>query len=147
MTAARNHPQHDTLVLGEPVSPGREAPAGSFGSAMPASWSTAPGWGTGGWPAVPPQGAVGGTPVVVIARNNAAVVGATLGSVSLFLALLPLVGIVAWLLAPLGLISSSIGLVVGVSRRVGRVGALWGLITSGLALVVCALWVALVLAL
>jgi hypothetical protein len=79
-------------------------------------------------------------------RNNAAVIGATLGSVSLFLSLLPLIGIVAWVLAPIGLLSSGIGLLVGASRKVGRVGALWGLLTSGVALLVCMAWLALVLA-
>jgi hypothetical protein len=80
-------------------------------------------------------------------RNNAAVIGATLGSVSLFLALLPLIGIVSWLLAPIGLVSSGIGLFVGMARKVGRVGAVWGLLTSGLALLVCMAWTALILAL
>jgi hypothetical protein len=80
-------------------------------------------------------------------RNNAAVIGATLGSVSLFLSLLPLIGIVAWVLAPIGLLSSGIGLLVGASRKVGRVGALWGLLTSGVALLVCMAWLALLLAL
>jgi hypothetical protein len=86
-------------------------------------------------------------PPVLIMRNNAAVIGATLGSVSLFLSLIPLIGIVAWVLAPIGLLSSGVGLLVGVSRKVGRVGALWGLLTSGGALVVCLAWAALVLAL
>jgi hypothetical protein len=80
-------------------------------------------------------------------RNNAAVVGATLGSVSLFLALIPLIGVVAWVLAPIGLMSSVVGLIVGASRKVGRVGALWGLLTSGAALLVCLAWAALLLAL
>jgi hypothetical protein len=86
-------------------------------------------------------------PPVLVMRNNAAVIGATLGSVSLFLSLLPLIGIVAWVLAPIGLLSSGIGLLVGTSRKVGRVGALWGLLTSGVALLVCMAWLALVLAL
>jgi hypothetical protein len=80
-------------------------------------------------------------------RNNAAVIGATLGSVSMFLSLIPLIGIVAWVLAPLGLLISGIGLLVGASRKVGRVGALWGLLTSGVALLVCMAWTALLLAL
>jgi hypothetical protein len=86
-------------------------------------------------------------PPVLIMRNNAAVIGATLGSVSLFLSLIPLIGIVAWVLAPIGLLSSGTGLLVGASRKVGRVGALWGLVTSGGALLVCMVWVALLLGL
>jgi hypothetical protein len=80
-------------------------------------------------------------------RNNAAVVGATLGSVSLFLSLIPLIGIVAWVLAPIALLTSTAGLAVGLARKVGRVGAIWGLLTSGLALLICVAWTALVLAL
>ncbi len=85
--------------------------------------------------------------MVIVRRNNAAVIGATLGSTSLFLSLLPLIGVVAWLLAPIGLASSIAGLVVGSARRVGRVGALWGLVTSSLALLVCVIWASFLLAL
>ena len=135
---------HDTLVLG----PARGVPGPTTGP-LPWAPQVPPGWTAprtlpdSGWdPVVPP-----GAPPVILARNNAAVIGATLGSVSLFLSVIPLIGIAAWLLAPLGMISSAIGCVVGMSRRVGRVGALWGLATSGLALVICFAWVALVLAL
>ena len=138
--------QHDTLVLSQhtgapmhPVSgyapPGGYSPAGPY---APTAWSQVP-------PFLPPAGPV--TAPVLVMRNNAAVVGATLGSVSLFLSLIPLLGIVAWVLAPIGLLSSGIGLLVGMSRKVGRVGALWGLLTSGVALLVCIAWMALVLAL
>jgi hypothetical protein len=105
-----------------------------------------------GWGPPPPGSQVppflpgAGEPGVII-RNHPAVVGATLGSAALFLSLLPIVGLLAWLLAPIGLISSGCGLVIGMSRGAGRVGALWGLVTSGLALAICALWVALVIAL
>ena len=61
--------------------------------------------------------------------------------------MIPLVGLVSLLLAPIGLVSSGVGLLLGLSRRVGRVGAVWGLMTSGLALVVCFGWVSLLLAL
>jgi hypothetical protein len=93
-------------------------------------------------PFIPPA-----SPAPVVMRNNAAVVGATLGSVSLFLSLIPLIGIVAWVLAPIALLTSAVGLLVGMARKVGRVGAVWGLLTSGLALLVCIAWTALVLAL
>ncbi len=96
--------------------------------------------------ATDPWGAPAGAPVIIM-RNNAAVIGATLGSVTLFLSLIPLIGIVAWILAPIGLVTSGIGLLVGMSRKVGRAGALWGLLTSGAALLVCLAWTALFLAL
>jgi hypothetical protein len=99
------------------------------------------------WSQVPPFLTPSPQPPVLVMRNNAAVVGATLGSVSLFLALIPLIGIVAWVLAPIALLTSAAGLLVGIARRVGRVGAIWGLLTSGMALLVCVAWTALVLAL
>jgi hypothetical protein len=120
---------HDTVVLPRATPPGFTAAYGA------SAWSQVP-------PFVPPS-----APPVIVMRNNAAVIGATLGSVSLFLALIPLIGIVAWVLAPIGLVSSGIGLLVGLSRRVGRVGAMWGLMTSGVALLVCLAWAALLLAL
>lgn len=122
----------------QPVGPARPAPP------WPSGWGSAPLHGAPTWSQIPPFVPQAGPPALVM-RNNAAVIGATLGSVSLFLSLLPLIGVVAWILAPLGLVSSGIGLLVGVSRRVGRVGALWGLLTSGVALVVCMAWAALLL--
>ena len=135
--------RHDTIVLGQPgwqqpESAGWTGPPPSGPPALPAGWGPPPTWSSGSpFPTGMPP---------VIARNNAAVVGATLGSVSLFLAFLPVIGIVAWVLAPVGLLSSGVGLIVGMRRRVGRVGALWGLATSGIALLICLAWVALLLA-
>ncbi len=162
--------QHDTLVLthdtvalrrpeasaAHPAAAGTPGAAGSgwqqVGAAQPPpAWQSA-GWvptraqAASAWSQVPPFVPPTAAPVLVM-RNNAAVIGATLGSVSLFLSLIPLIGIVAWVLAPLGMISSGIGLLVGMSRRVGRVGALWGLLTSGVALAVCMAWAALLLVL
>lgn len=143
MAAAGNDHRHDTVVLGQNSTRRPDVGAGEVAQHPD---SRSPGWGPPpSWSQVPPF--LPGAAAVPIARNNPAVVGATLGSVSLFLALMPVIGIVSWLLAPMGLVSSAVGLVLGVSRRVGRVGALWGLVTSGLALVVCGLWVALLLAL
>jgi hypothetical protein len=152
--------QHDTLVLThdtlalprQPALPRPPAPHGLPGApAEPVAWDPA-GWsrsvmpGASGWSQVPPFLPATPPPVLVM-RNNAAVIGATLGSVSLFVSLIPLIGIIAWVLAPLGVVASTLGLLVGVSRKVGRVGAVWGLLTSGGALVVCMAWAALLLAL
>ena len=154
---------HDTVALPPPTPPSTlpVAPAGHWvdGSGWQPSpgvpqsatwesvgWSRNPVHGASAWGQVPPFMPPSAPPVLVM-RNNAAVIGATLGSVSLFLSLIPLIGIVAWVLAPIGFLSSGIGLLVGVSRRVGRVGALWGLVTSGGALLVCMVWVALLLGL
>ncbi|MGB7981030.1 MAG: hypothetical protein WCF36_09600 [Candidatus Nanopelagicales bacterium] len=129
--------QHDTLILGSPTG-AEPAPAPAPGWPVPVASA---------WSQIPPFVAPTAAPTVVVKSNNAAVIGATLGSVSLFLSLLPLIGIVAWVLAPIGLISSVIGLLVGMSRKVGRIGSLWGMVTSGVALLVCMAWLALLLAL
>lgn len=154
--------QHDTIVLanpaGQPASPTAHVPY------PPAPQQPSPHQPAGGWQAVAdwraavaqqaptawsqvPPFIAPATPTVLVMRNNAAVVGATLGSVSLFLSLIPLIGIVAWVLAPIALLTSAAGLAVGLARKVGRVGAIWGLLTSGLALLICVAWTALVLAL
>ncbi len=155
--------RHDTVALPRPTASGAGAPtpippgdAGlgwqPVGSVHPsatwasAGWSRNPAYAASAWSQVPPF-MPPSAPTVLVMRNNAAVIGATLGSVSLFLSLIPLIGIVAWVLAPLGLLSSGIGLLVGASRKVGRVGALWGLLTSGVALLVCVAWAALLLGL
>jgi hypothetical protein len=154
---------HDTVALPRPTRPDPPpvAPAAQWGDgsgwqpagAVPpsatwesAGWSRNPMYGASAWSQVPPF-VPASVPPVLVMRNNAAVVGATLGSVSLFLSLIPLIGIVAWVLAPIGLLSSGVGMLVGVSRKVGRVGALWGLLTSAVALLVCIAWAALLVAL
>ncbi len=129
--------QHDTLILGS-------APSAVAATAPPPHWPTPK---TATWSQIPPFVPPSAAPSVVVQSNNPAVIGATLGSVSLFLSLLPLIGIVAWVLAPIGVISSVIGLLVGMSRKVGRIGSLWGLVTSGGALLICMAWLALLLAL
>jgi hypothetical protein len=140
MTSSADH--HETLVLAhDTVALPRTQPPAPWDEQ---SWRREPVHVGSAWSQVPP---LVGAPPVLIMRNNAAVVGATLGSVSLFLALIPLIGVVAWVLAPIGLMSSVVGLIVGASRKVGRVGALWGLLTSGAALLVCLAWAALLLAL
>ena len=144
--------QHDTAVLQRPAPPGPPAvppspPPGVTGWQAVSDWRDAVVHGAPtAWSQVPPFVPATPPPVLVM-RNNPAVVGATLGSVSLFLALIPLVGLVSLILAPIGLLSSTAGLVIGLSRRVGRVGAVWGIMTSGLALLVCLAWASLLIAL
>ena len=135
------------------VAPVPDGPVPAQGGPAQGGWQQVADWrgavtthGATAWSQVPPFIAPA-TPPVLVMRNNAAVVGATLGSVSLFLALIPLIGIVAWVLAPIGLLCSGAGLVVGLARRVGRIGAVWGMLTSGLALLICGAWTALLLAL
>ena len=95
-------------------------------------------------PAYGPLG-VEARPVIVM-RNNAAVVGATLGSVALLMSVVPIIGILAWVIAPIGGVTSMVGLSAGISRRTGRFAATWGLLTSGAALAICMAWLGLLLA-
>lgn len=156
-TPAGSSTDHPTVVLPAPVQSPRPAQAPAAAPALapavpaPVGWQGVAQWRDSmvqqaptAWSQLPPFIPTG--PPVLVQRNNAAVVGATLGSVSLFLSLLPLIGIVAWLLAPIGLLTSTVGLFVGMARKVGRVGALWGMATSGLALGICLAWTALFLA-
>lgn len=139
--------RHDTIAMQRPV-PGMPAPRESADG-----WQAVNRWreqlveqAPTAWSQIPPFH--GPAPVqVIVRRNNAAVIGATLGSTSLFLSLLPLIGVVAWLLAPIGLACSIAGLIVGSARRVGRVGALWGVVTSSVALLICFIWASFLLAL
>lgn len=117
---------------------------------VPSGWESIDAWRSSiargaptAWSKVPPFMPAPQQPVLVM-RNNFAVVGATLGSVSLFLSLIPLVGLVSLLLAPIGLGASIVGLIIGVQRKVARVGAIWGILTSGLALLVCLGWALLI---
>lgn len=75
---------------------------------------------------------------VVVMKNGNATASLTLGIIALVLSFAPLVGMVAWVLAPLGLVFG--GLAGG--KPVGQGARLAGLITSGLALLVCLVWAA-----
>ncbi len=69
--------------------------------------------------------------------NGLAIASLVLGIVGLLLAIIPIVGVISWILAPLGLILGFVAL----NKPGGRGMAIGGLITSGLALLVCILWV------
>ncbi len=134
--------QHDTLILPRPDPLGTSQAIPSA-SAPPAPPPTS--WG----PTAPPPTSWGptGAPVVIIRQNTPAIVGATLGTLALGMSVLPLLGILAWVIAPVGLLCSVVGISLGAVRRVGRLGAWWGLLSSGLALAICVAWVGLLLAL
>ena len=76
-----------------------------------------------------------------VRHNGFAVVGATLGSAALAVSLLPLLGMVSWILAPAGMVLSAVGLLLGFVRHAGRMGALLGIATSSIALAICLAWV------
>ena len=107
--------QHDTAVLRRPAeatAPVEPTPAADGAGAAergyaPIGWQAVSDWRDAmaqaaptAWSQVPPF-VPAAPPTVLVMRNNPAVVGATLGSASLFLSLIPLIGLVSLLLAPL----------------------------------------------
>ncbi len=145
---------HPTTALPWPAAPHTSESVPGWGAVQgtPYGWAPAPAWelapraplGSTFPPAYGPLG-VDARPVIVM-RNNAAVVGATLGSVALLMSVVPIIGILAWVIAPIGGVTSMVGLSAGISRRTGRFAATWGLLTSGAALAVCIAWLGLLLA-
>ena len=69
--------------------------------------------------------------------NGLAVASLVLGILSILFAWIPIIGMIAWILAPIGLV---LGL-VGLSKPSGRGMAIAGSICSGIGLLICLLWV------
>lgn len=59
------------------------------------------------------------------------------GIIALLLAIIPIIGMLSWILAPAGLIMG----VLAVNKPAGKGLAIGGIVTSVLALLVCILWV------
>ena len=69
--------------------------------------------------------------------NGLAIGSLVLGILSIVTAIIPFVGIVAWVLAPIGLILGFLA-----RKKPGGQGlAIAGIVTSGIGLVICILWV------
>lgn len=76
-------------------------------------------------------------------RNGMGTAGLVLGIVSLSFAVLPIVGVIAWVLFPLGVIFSGVGLNrADRALATNRNAALAGMIVSLVAAMVCIAWVA-----
>jgi hypothetical protein len=69
--------------------------------------------------------------------NGLAVASLVVGIIALLLALIPVVGLISWILAPAGLIMGFLAM----GKPTGRGLAIGGLVTSGIALLICILWV------
>ncbi|HEY0013463.1 MAG TPA: hypothetical protein VGB79_11515 [Allosphingosinicella sp.] len=69
--------------------------------------------------------------------NTMGTAAMVLGIIALVLSFIPVIGMISWILAPLAIIFGIIGL-----NRVGvpKGGAIAGLATGGVALVICLLW-------
>ena len=70
--------------------------------------------------------------------NSMGTAAMVLGIIALVLSFIPVIGMISWILAPLAIIFGIIGMnKVGVPKG----GAIAGLVTGGIALLICLLWV------
>lgn len=76
---------------------------------------------------------VGGPP----SSTGLAVGSLVTGIIALLLSLIPVIGLISWILAPAGLIMG----IVAVSKPAGKGLAIGGIVTSAIALIICVLWV------
>lgn len=69
--------------------------------------------------------------------NSMGTAAMVVGIIALVMSFIPIIGLIAWILAPLALILGIVGL-----NRAGapRGGAIAGIATGGVALVICMLW-------
>jgi thiamine transporter ThiT len=67
--------------------------------------------------------------------NSMGTAAMVLGIIALVLSFIPIIGMVSWILAPLAIILGIIGM-----QRVPKGTAIAGLVTGGIALVICLLW-------
>lgn len=74
--------------------------------------------------------------------NGLATAGLVVGLIGAVFSFIPFVGTVAWVLAPIGLVLSVVGLVKSRSARSGRGKAIAGIVLSVVALVMCVLYTA-----
>lgn len=105
------------------------------------SWTDA----NGNYPAPPPPVPVfTATPHVIRGdRNGMGTAGLVLGIVALCFAVIPVVGVIAWVLFPLGVVFSGVGLNrADRALATNRNAALAGMIVSLVAAAVCIAWVA-----
>ncbi|KXP11069.1 hypothetical protein AXK57_06800 [Tsukamurella pulmonis] len=76
---------------------------------------------------------------VAAPTNSAGVAGLVIGFTALLFSFIPVIGLIAWLLAPIGLLLSGIGM-----TRPLKGAAIAGMILSGFALLICFAWLLLI---
>jgi hypothetical protein len=81
--------------------------------------------------------------VIVIERpgNGLATAGFVCGLLGALLSLIPIIGVVAWVLGPLGVIFGAIGWAHAIERQRGKGLAISGVILGVIAIVMCVLWI------
>ena len=68
--------------------------------------------------------------------NGLGIAALITGIIALVLSIIPLIGIISWLLAPIAIILG----IIGMNQNAPRGTAIGGLATGGLALIICILW-------
>jgi hypothetical protein len=69
--------------------------------------------------------------------NGLGVASLVLGILSIVFGIIPFIGLISWILAPVGLVLGFVAL----GKPVGRNMTIAGLVTSGVGLMICILWV------
>ena len=83
------------------------------------------------------------TYVIRADRNLPGIIGLAVGTAALMLAVIPIVGIVAWFVWPIGLVLSGLGIhLADRNRATNRNVAVAGLVVSMLAALACVWWAA-----
>ena len=72
--------------------------------------------------------------------SGAAVASLVLGILGLICSIIPIIGLISWLIAPAALLTGFLGL----KSDTNRGAAIGGLVTGGLTLIVCNLWLVLI---
>lgn len=69
--------------------------------------------------------------------NGLAIASLVLGILSIVFGIIPVIGLISWILAPVGLVLGFMAL----GKPTGRGMAIGGTVTSGIGLLICILWV------
>ncbi|GLZ51789.1 DUF4190 domain-containing protein [Actinomycetospora sp. NBRC 106378] len=101
---------------------------GQYGHPSQYGWVQMP---AGGVPVPPPE-----------PRNGLATAGFVVALIGAVFALIPLVGIVSWVISPVGLVLSIAGIVAATRHGVGRGLAIAGAVLGVIGLIICLAWVA-----
>lgn len=78
---------------------------------------------------------------VVSPSNGLATSGFVVSLIAAVFSIIPLIGVISWVLAPIGIILSGVGLSSAQKSGVGKGLSIAGLVLGLVALVICILWV------
>ena len=72
--------------------------------------------------------------------NGMATAALVIGVIGLILAFIPIIGMISWILSPLAIIFGAVGLNAVNKTGVGKGGAITGIVTGIIGLLICLLW-------